>query len=84
MTSPEVRDAVRDVLAGIVGSDVAGRISDDDRIFEGRIIDSLHVIELVERLEQRFAREIGPDELTPENFESVSAMATFLGSPSAG
>jgi acyl carrier protein len=69
---------VRAVLSEIVGSAVVDRISDDDRIFERRIVDSLHLVELIERLEERFGTEIDGADLTPENFESVAAMSRFF------
>jgi acyl carrier protein len=69
---------VRAVLAEIVGSPVVDRIADEDRIFERRIVDSLHLVELIERLETSFGTEIDGADLTPENFESIAAMSTFF------
>ncbi len=74
---------VRGVLAGIVGSEVVNGISDDELIFEHRIVDSLHLVELVERLESAFGVEVEGEELTAENFGSVGAIARFFASKAA-
>jgi acyl carrier protein len=80
VTTPRANSTVRAVLAEIVGAAVVDRLADDDLLFERRIVDSLHLVELVERLEQRFGTEIDGDDLTPENFASVAAMSRFFDS----
>ena len=79
MSTADTRTTVRAVLTEIVGSAVMDRTGDEELLFERRIVDSLHLVELVEQLEQRFATEIDGDDLTPENFASVEAMSRFFG-----
>ena len=52
---------------------------DDDLIGSG-ILDSLAMIKLVTHLEQHFGIVVGAEEMSPENFTSVAALAKFVAS----
>lgn len=54
-------------------------ITDDDNLLETGVIDSLGVLEIVTFLNEEFALEVEDDELTPENFQSISSIAAFVG-----
>jgi acyl carrier protein len=69
---------VRDVLAAIIGGDGASSVDENDLLFEEGVIDSLHLIELIDLLQERFGMEVESDELSPENFESLQAMADYV------
>ena len=69
---------VRDVLAAIIGEDAASSVDENDLLFEEGVIDSLHLIELIDLLQERFGMEVESDELSPENFESLQAMADYV------
>jgi acyl carrier protein len=73
-----VNDDVRQVLSQIVDESVIASVGDADLIFEQGVIDSLHLIELIDAFETRFGIQIAPEELSPENFGSVAAMARFI------
>jgi acyl carrier protein len=73
-----VNDDVRQVLSQIVDESVIASVGDTDLIFEQGVIDSLHLIELIDAFETRFGIQIAPEELSPENFGSVAAMARFI------
>jgi acyl carrier protein len=69
---------VRDLLAAIVGPDVAEAVAADEFLFEQGIVDSLHLVQLVEALESTCGIVVEGDELRPENFGSVDAMAAYI------
>ncbi len=54
-------------------------ITDDDNLLETGVIDSLGVLEIVTFLHEEFSIEAQDDDLTPENFQSINAVATFVG-----
>ena len=54
-------------------------ISNDDNLLETGVIDSLGVLEIVTFLQEEFSLELQDDELTPENFQSISSIADFVG-----
>jgi acyl carrier protein len=82
--APQVdrRGTVRELLTEVVGSEVVAGIADDDQLFERMLLDSLHLITLVSSLEERFRVVVAPEDLVPENFESIAAIAGFVASKS--
>lgn len=54
-------------------------ITDDDNLLETGVIDSLGVLEIVTFLREEFSLEVEDDELTPENFQSITSIAGFVG-----
>lgn len=74
---------IRQLLDPIVGPEIAGSLSADELIFERGMIDSLHLVEIVSRIESRFGFEVQGDELAPENFGSIGAMAAYVDSKRA-
>ena len=69
--------AVRQCLAGDLRRDVSG-IPDEGSLLEAGAIDSVGVLELVALLEQRYGITISDEELVPEHFETIQAIATFV------
>lgn len=75
-------DVVAERVRSFVGATfrVAGvaAIGDDDDLFDAGIVDSMGVLTLVDFVEESFGFTVADDELVPENFASVSAMADFV------
>ncbi len=69
---------IRQLLASILGPEVANAVSAEELIFERGIIDSLHLVELVSRMESRFGFQVEGHELAPENFGSIGAIAAYV------
>jgi acyl carrier protein len=54
---------------------------DDDASFlEQGIIDSLGFMELVAFVEKEYGIKVGPQDLVPDNFDSVNKLSRFIGS----
>ena len=47
-------------------------------IIEGGYLDSFELMSLIAMLGEQFDVEIGVDEITPENFNSVAAMSAMV------
>jgi acyl carrier protein len=77
MTQTAVME-VRQLLSSITGSEVVDSIGDDDLFFEDRTIDSLHLIEIIDRFQTQLGVEVNGEDLSPENFGSIRSMARFL------
>jgi acyl carrier protein len=71
--------AVRELLSSVAGSETVDSLADDDLFFDSRVIDSLHLVEIVDRFESQFGVEVHGEDLSPDNFGSIAAMARFLG-----
>jgi acyl carrier protein len=74
---------VRAALSQAVGNPVDA-IEDDDLLFERMAIDSLHLVAIVSALEERFGIHVSAEDLVPDNFASVSAIARLVARKSAG
>lgn len=74
----------RRILAAVVGDDVVASLTDEDQLFSRGVIDSLQLVEIIERLQSELGIEIDGEDLSPENFGSVAAMARFLERKQAG
>ncbi len=53
-------------------------IGDRDDVIAMGVIDSLAIMQLVAFLETTYGKPIRDDEIVPENFASVEAMASFV------
>lgn len=52
--------------------------ADDDDLLTSGTLDSVGVLDLVSRLEENLGIHILDEELVPENFRSIAAIATFV------
>lgn len=53
-------------------------LQDSDSLIASGIIDSMGMLELVAFVESEFGILVEDTDLTPENFESVAALSTFV------
>lgn len=53
-------------------------LSDDDNIFQAGYVNSLFAMELVLFVERDFQITVGDDDLSLENFQSISAIAALI------
>lgn len=65
-----VRSAARQVTEQMIGSPIA----DDAPLVSSGLIDSLSVLELIARLEQRLQTTIPANHLQPEDFDTIELM----------
>lgn len=77
MTSDDVRARIRSYVISRFHLSRARGLGDEDSLLDTQVIDSLGILELVEFLEETFAIQVTDDELTPENFDSIGALARF-------
>ena len=70
------KQAIRGFLTTLANKNT--QIGDDDSLLASKLLDSLKVAELVVFLEDYYHVNFDPDELVPENLDTVNAIATFL------
>jgi acyl carrier protein len=72
-------DKLRHAIASEINSGVSEEnLGDDVQLFEERIIDSLGIFTLVSFIQDEFDVEVLDEELVPENFGSIGALARFI------
>lgn len=73
------RQHIKQYLAGnfLFSSDVS-TIGDTDSLIHSGIVDSTGIHELILFLEETFGLMVAPEEMTPANFDNVSAIDGFV------
>lgn len=62
----------------IIGEQLEGPLAHDEDLLAADLIDSLGITELVTFLESRFGISVADEDLEPDNFRSVEAIAAFV------
>lgn len=78
-TPHEIRTQLREM--GLLSEQ--RRISDAESLMDAGALDSIRLMELVTRLEQKFGIAVDQDDLIPENFDSIAGIAHYVESRSA-
>ena len=78
MTPTTVSDQIRSFVLEKFPQAKKKSLSDSDKLLESGIVDSLGILDLVAFLESDFKVQITDDELLPENFQTVEAIAEFV------
>ena len=74
-----LKHEVRQFLTTRLQRNVEG-VGDSDSLLEAGIIDSMAVLELVGHIEQQYSLTVSDDDMMPENFDTIDAIAAFVGS----
>jgi acyl carrier protein len=53
-------------------------LKDDQSLIAAGTLDSTGILELINFVEEHFGMKVEDSEMTPENFDSVSAIASFV------
>jgi acyl carrier protein len=74
-TTEKLRGFIVDQLRWDGTSD---QLTDDYPLLDSGVIDSLGILEIVQFLEDEYGVEIADDELVPENFATLTAIAKLM------
>ena len=75
--SVEIEPRIRTFIArDLLFTEDGFAYGDDVSLLDEGIVDSIGVLELVDFVSTQFGISVGPDEITPENFDSVTATGT--------
>ena len=73
-----MKDQIRTyIMDNILLGSADQSIADDDSFLEKGIIDSTGILELVTFVEDEFNIEVGDEELTPDNFDSIEKLTAY-------
>lgn len=76
----DTKTKIKEHISKNILFDDKGFMYDDDASFlEQGIIDSIGFMELVAFVEKEYGIHVGPQELVPDNFDSVNKLARFIG-----
>lgn len=75
----EIKERVREfIVANCLFGDTNFPLSDDTALLESGIIDSTGVIELVLFISDEFGVEVPPEDMLPENLNSIACLASYI------
>jgi acyl carrier protein len=74
----------RELIRAFIIEKLAGRkgrkeIDDTSDLISSGVVDSLGLMQLIAFLEERLGIKVNDEDVTPDNFESVDAILSFLG-----
>lgn len=78
MKQATMREDIRAFLSNNSASGAAGEFADDDSLLEAGIIDSVAMVDLIAHIESRYHIAVDEDDMTPENFQSVSSIVRYI------
>jgi len=73
--SVNIQDQLQEYVEELAKQD---SIDPSVNLFETGLLTSVHVLDLIAFIEERFGIVISPDDLSIDNFGSIDAMATFV------
>jgi acyl carrier protein len=66
------------IVNEITGELELGKVPHDEDLLAADLIDSLGITELVTFLESTYGIKVADEDLTPDNFRSIDAIAAFV------
>jgi acyl carrier protein len=69
---------IREYLVAHRASQDVGSFGDGDSLLEAGVIDSLSMVDLIAHLEKTYGIAVDEDDMVPENFDSVEAIAGYV------
>ena len=72
-----VQRDIRQFIGEELKRDVKG-VTDEESLLEAGILDSVGVLQVVGFIEQQYGIAVTDDEMMPENFETLAAIAAFV------
>jgi acyl carrier protein len=75
----EVESRIREFISrNLLFSEDGFACGDDASFMDEGIVDSIGVLELVNFVGEHFGVSVEPDDITPENFDSVNRLARYI------
>jgi acyl carrier protein len=74
-----VREDIRSyILSNFLFTDDASQLNDTDSFRDGKVIDSMGMVELIHFLEEEFKIKVLDEDMVPEKLDSVDRLVTFV------
>jgi acyl carrier protein len=74
----DVKNEIRNYLYNERLKNEFDALEDDDSLLERGIIDSVRMLDLMGFLEENYRVKVNDEDLYPENFDSLNAIAAYI------
>jgi acyl carrier protein len=74
----DVKNEIRNYLYNERLKNEFDALEDDDSLLERGIIDSVRMLDLIGFLEENYRVKVNDEDLYPENFDSLNAIAAYI------
>lgn len=74
----DIESALHRRIRGYLPKNSAGDLDDLQDLFESGILDSAGLVSFTAEIEREFQISIRDEDLLPENFQSIAAMAAYI------
>ncbi len=69
---------IRKYLLGTPAAAALSALTDHDSLLAAGVVDSVTMIDLIAHLERTYQIHVSEDDMIPENFDSVAAIARYV------
>jgi acyl carrier protein len=66
------------ILKNFLFTEDQSALADDQSLMQGGALDSTGILELINLVEEAFGIKVADEEMLPENFDSIKAIAAFV------
>jgi acyl carrier protein len=73
-----MKEAIRSYLVAHGAGESNSSVSDDESLLEAGVIDSVVMVDLISHLEATYGIRVDEDDMIPENFDSINAIALYI------
>ena len=80
----DIESALHRQIRGYLSKDGAANLDDAQNLFESGVLDSAGLVFFTAEIEREFQVSILDEDLLPENFQSITAMAAYIRSRQNG
>ncbi len=71
-------DEIRQYILRQLAPPGVRELSEDQSLLEAGVIDSVGMIDVISHLEKTYRITVDEDDMTPENFDSIRAIASYV------
>lgn len=79
-----MKDEIRQYLLTHFPPPEGGTLSDGESLLEAGVIDSVAMVDLIAHLERTYEIVVDEDDMVPENFDTITAIAAYVDRKRAG
>ena len=74
-----MKEKIRSYLLSHSATAGIAELTDDESLLEAGVLDSMSMVDLIAFIEKTYGIAVDEDDMVPENFDTIDAMASYVG-----